>query len=492
MTQKILHSIMIGSGLFLLLTVSSIAFAQDTLPGLPEDNGLTPVTQRIFINLPDTKNNGNTESLGVAIAKNGNVIVGWEDDGEGALNDLEAVWTLFDSTGKWITPETTVSGDGQTGTSRFLAYFRSDGSAVTGYTAWGPKIKANLFGDGIGMGATAFSLGLEIAELGDINLDEGGGGDFPAVQLLTNDGKPIAAVSGVSDEAAEPAGDIRIGDWDYLSNGNIVIVGESRQEFDLTDVYGGANTGKHAIYRIVDQTGKEVRPVGLVSETKDANEIWHGVGVTKNGFAVRFAQGGRTIVRCFDNNGDPITGNLDIGTVSGQEGAASGGRGDGTGFHGNGVDTYAITTSADGNGDGAKEVYLTVLNADGSHRFTRIASDDFEFSNNDRVDCAIDPSGRIIVVFSDNDITGRAFQLIQARLFDATGAPMSKTFFVTAEETLDTAVAESRRPRVAWRDNKIAIVWESKNSDASDLNVVAFRLFQIAGSTDVESFMLYD
>src|SRR5437762_11423122 len=43
-------------------------------------------------------NNDSTESLGVAVGQNGNVMVGWEDDGDG-LKDAEGVWTLLDSTG---------------------------------------------------------------------------------------------------------------------------------------------------------------------------------------------------------------------------------------------------------------------------------------------------------------------------------------------------------------------------------------------------------
>ncbi|MEW6238016.1 MAG: hypothetical protein AB1656_21720 [Candidatus Omnitrophota bacterium] len=487
--QKLSYSLM-----FFIVMGASMGYSQDVLlPGLPEENGLTPLSKTIYINVggPDALNNGGTESLGVAIANNGNVIVGWEDDGDGPLKDLEAVWTMFDGAGQWITPETTVKGEDQTGPSKFLAYFRSDGSAVSGYTAWGPKIKANLFGDGVGMGATAFSLGLEIPELADINMDAGGGGDFPAVQLLTNDGKPISVLSGVSDEAAETEGDIRIGDWDYLSNGNIVIVGESRQSFELIDLYNGEAAGNHAIYRIVDPTGKEIRPVGLVSEVPNANEIWHGVGVTKNGFAVRFSLGGRAIVRLFDNAGEPVTGNIDIGELTGEEITAGGGRGDGTGFHGNGVDAYAVVNSGDGDGNGAKEVHLTVINADGSLRYHRVATNDFEFSNSDRVDCAIDPAGRVIVVFSDNDVTGLGFSLAQARLFDAAGEPLSGTFFVSENETLDLALDEARRPRVALRNNMIAIVWESKSSGETTNRVVALRLFKIEGGTAIGDYELY-
>jgi len=60
-----------------------------------------------------------------------------------------------------------------------------------------------------------------------------------------------------------------------------------------------------------------------------ANEIWHGVGVTQNGFAVRFNEGGRAQVRLFNNDGAPKGANIDLGTLANQEGAAGGGRGDG-------------------------------------------------------------------------------------------------------------------------------------------------------------------
>src|SRR5207245_8719519 len=124
---------------------------------------------------------------------------------------------------------------GQTLTSKFLAFFRSDGSAVSGRTSWGPKIKANLFGDGAGMGATAFDLGIELPEFAPIQLTAAGdnAGEVPAVQLLDNAGKPVRILAGVDDAYAEADGDIRIADWDFLSNGNVVIVGESRQKDDL-------------------------------------------------------------------------------------------------------------------------------------------------------------------------------------------------------------------------------------------------------------------
>jgi hypothetical protein len=81
--------------------------------------------------------------------------------------DLEAVWTMYGATGDSITPATQIN-------STYLAADRSPQSfshtsagwfANPGASSWGPKIKANLFGDGIGMGATSFQLGDEVPQL---------------------------------------------------------------------------------------------------------------------------------------------------------------------------------------------------------------------------------------------------------------------------------------------------------------------------------------
>ncbi|MBM3847433.1 MAG: hypothetical protein FJ405_14270 [Verrucomicrobia bacterium] len=188
-----------------LLAVSaglSSAWAADPLASA-ESAGLIPKTQTFYINppvenSPHPLNNGRVESLGVSIASNGNVIIGWEDDGSG-LSDYEAVWTLRDKAGAaLITPANipTLDPEKTPIESAYRAFYRADNSLVSGWTAWGPKIKANLFGDGIGMGATAFALGIEVPEMADINIQAANGeaGDFPAVQLFNNDGSPLSKV----------------------------------------------------------------------------------------------------------------------------------------------------------------------------------------------------------------------------------------------------------------------------------------------------------
>jgi hypothetical protein len=251
------------------------------------------------------------------------------------------------------------------------------------------------------------------------------------VQLLTETGGPIRILTGVSDAYAETAGDIRIADRDYLANGIIVIVGESRQGTDLVTKYGGTANGNHAIFRIVDPSGNEVKAVSLVADAPVANEIWHGVGVTADGFAVRFAQGGRTKVRMFDNAGNPTTTNLDLGTLTGFPVAAGGGWGDSAGFHGNGNNAYVAVNSD----RSAKRVWVTVLNTDGTVRFSRSVADDLTLVSPGTPDAAIDRNGEVIVVFADASATGGLNRLVMGRRFDAAGNPMGGTFYVSELET---------------------------------------------------------
>lgn len=455
------------------------AFGQSALPGKPEENGVRPVSDTIYVNTSDLLNNTQTESLGVAIARNGNVIVGWEDDGDG-LNNLAGVWTLLSDTGALITPDTEITSKapdttGQTVTTKFLSYFRPDKTPIPGGTGWGPKLKANPFGDGIGMGTTGYDLGLEIPELlADYN---GENGDYPAVQLLNNDGTPISIVMGVPPAYHQREGSIRIGDWNYLSTGNIVVVGESRQGADLVDLYGGESAQNHVIVRVVSPTGTEIKATQLASATATKTEMWHGVGVTKNGFAVRFSDNGPGAIRLFSNDGTPVSTNINLGDLTGQPIAAGGGRGDGVGFHGNGNDAYA-SVAIGKDGDGINRVWVSVINTNGTVRWSKSVADDLELVAPGRCDVGIDALGRVAVVFDDAAGTGGNAKIIMGRVFDAQGTPLGKTFYVSEKELPDAATLEARNPRVAFRNDTIAVTWESQNIEPGT-RVVAVRQFVI-------------
>jgi hypothetical protein len=476
-------------GLAAALVSSAVA---QVVTGTPEANRLSGRTGTFYVNPvpdttpPDNVNNGNSESIGVAIAASGNVIIGWEDDG-GDLLDLEAVWTLYDPVGNSITPNVDITSQdpsyaGQTVNSKFMSYFRADGSPISGRTAWGPKIKANPFGSGIGMGATTFDLGLESAEFAAYNDT----GDYPSVQLLTDSGAPVKAVAGVTTEYSADfnSANIRIADWDYLSNGNIVIVGESRQKDDLVEKYGGAAPFNHAIYRIIDPAGNEVKAEALVSESPEGeSSMWHGVGVTANGFGVRFSFGGKTTVRLFNNAGAPITGNIDVAALTGKVVPAQGGRGDGVGFHGNGVDAYVIS-AAGTDETGALRVWVTVLDTAGKVKYSKAVSDDITATAISRLDAAINANGRVLAVWGAKTADNPDFHAIMGRVLDAAGKPLGGTFFVSesAEET--APIANSYNPRVAARGDSFAVIWVSGNkstdpSTGEPVDVVAGRLFGV-------------
>lgn len=482
-----------------LIAISSCVsgvFAQQP-PGAPEENGLIPKTDTIFINRLTAEvisiNNSSTESLGVAIANGGNVVVGWEDDGEGVTN-LGAVWTIYDSAGVAVTPETVTTSVAPdvagSVTTRFLSYFRADGSAIGGGHSWGPKIKANLFGDGVGMGATSWQLEIEEPLVGAY--DGNNQGDYPTVQLLGNGGQPARILAGVSEAfAVRDSGHIRIADWDYLANGNIVIVGESRQNADLVDVFGGTDAWRHIILRILTPTGVIVKAETLANESADQvgnAEAWHGVGVTANGFGIRFkSDAGPVVVRLFDNAGTPTSGHIDLATLAGHAEAGGGGRGDGAGFHGNGKDAYVAACSA------GTDAWVTVLNADGTLRYSKAVATDLTLADVQQVDAAIDADGNVIVVFNAKYDSANPNHLIMGRRFDRTGAPVGGTFYVSEKEIPDPATPDTGGPRVAWRAGQVAVVWESLSDFESvdpggaTLPVVAMRLFSTFTPGTIES-----
>lgn len=454
--------------------------------------GLAGKSATVYINPPVAEspvplNNSKVESIGVAIASNGNVIVGWEDDGN-AGTDYEAVWTLYSPNGTLLTPSANITSNDASipaFDSTYRAFFRADGTPISGYTAWGPKIKANPYGPGIGMGAVAFSLGVEVPELAAINETPG---DFPALQLFTDDGGPLSpAIAGLTVEDATPSGNVRIGDWDYLSDGNILVVSESRQGADLVNRFGGAAGGNHAAFRIVKPDGSEVKAYTLASEEAIVTEMWHGAATIKDGFAIRFAKKGRGTIRIFNNDGSPRTGDIDLGILGGDNGYAQGGRGDGAGFHGNGVDAFVAVANGK-NADGLNKAYVMVINADGSLRWAGVAGNDIPASALGGVDAAIAADGRVAVAFSDRTSVAPAPGLVLAQLFSANGSVITPSFLVSESETPSAALGTSEDPRIAWRGDKLAVIWESRNAPGTGVKVVTLRVLSTPseGSTTIE------
>jgi hypothetical protein len=455
--------------------------------GRPEDNGVTAKTDTIYVNPPSLLNNDNTESIGVAIASNGNVLVGWEDDGD-LLQDTEAAWMLYSPDGVLLNQAVDITtlnpaAPGATINSVYRSFFRANGDPTPHYTAWGPKIKANLFGAGLGMGATAFDLGIEVPELAPVNNNAAGdnAGDFPAVQLLTDTGAPVKIVSW-SDADAEPDGDIRIGDWDYLANGNILIVGEDRQAEEQTRL--GAPTDRQPVFKIVTQANVEVKGLTLASSSAapDRNDMWHGSAVTATSFGIRAARS----LRFFNNDGTPLGDNVDVETLTGDAVYVGGtDRGESVPFHGNGKDAYVLAAlGTDKNG--VRGVFVTVFNADGTLRWATNGTAGLTITATGRVDAAIDQQGRVVFVYTDvASVLDGTKKTVRGRILDNTGKALGGAFLIS-----DTEIG-GENARVAWRGDTIAVTWESQNvfngqpDPAPNPEVVALRLFTVASAGDI-------
>lgn len=69
------------------------------------------------------------------------------------------------------------------------------------------------------------------------------------MQLVNNNGTPGAGIlAGTDDGQAQPAGQVAPHGMEYLANGNIVIVSESRQDQDFVDRFGAAAPNRHAVW----------------------------------------------------------------------------------------------------------------------------------------------------------------------------------------------------------------------------------------------------
>ncbi|MBE0545094.1 MAG: hypothetical protein IH623_27455, partial [Verrucomicrobia bacterium] len=168
---------------------------------------------------------------------------------------------------------------------------------------------------------------------------------------------------------------------------------------------------------------------------------------------------------------------LDLATLTGHPEASGGGNGSGSGINSNGKDAYVLVGDFGGN-----TVWVTVLNADGTVRWSRNAADDKSLTGFNGTSAAIDELGQVVVVFSAR-LDPTMSQAIMGRRFDAEGNAVGGTFYVGETEipSFDSPVFfDSDSPKVAWRDGSVAVTWFSKNYvDASlqGIRTIAYRLF---------------
>ena len=491
------------------ITMAAAAWTCQANPVTPAQNGFAAVSSTFYVNTNAAFLNlaNSTEHPGVDINSAGNIIFGWENDGS-SITDFEAVWTLTDPTGTSLIAPTVQTNRSMQGNVKnmestinsYLSFFRADNTAIGGYTGWGGSWpKANRFGSGMGWSAMCWEIGYEIDELYDIMMASQQM-DCPTTQLLNNDGTPLrpGVISGVTNlgilsftaadvSAGGGEDDIRGGELEYLSSGNIAVMGYSRQTDDW--VLTGQTAGNVPVYRVWTPGGAEVHTFAAASSEPNGGSSHRGIGVTANGFAIRWGADGNaptngSTIRLFNNAGNPLGANINLATLTGHSEVAEGGDGGGAGFHGNAVDAYVWAN----NGGSPATPWVTVINADGTLRWSRKVQDDSDpitGAPNGDVDAAIDPAGRVIVVFNGPTATNFdiALYTVQARLFDKSGNPLGPRFVVSETESLVDPLNPNGNgtPRVSWRGNNVVIAWISQNSpslqsQSIDQKVLAARV----------------
>jgi hypothetical protein len=490
------------------MVIASATYGQDRVQS-PEAAGLTPLHGTIYVNDTTSFNYGGTAADGiwaVDFTDDHTVLIGLVDGG--LVGDFEAMghaWTLYDTNGNRLIPPTVITNvagapGGATLTNTWRSFFRTNGYPMACNTSRGIRLRGNRFGSGFVVGGRGDRIGMEIASLYDVNSDANGPVTwataavmgFPVAQFVNNNGTAAGPVLSMCDDAeAEPAGQIFCHGAEVLANGNIVIVGEARQGSELVDRFGGPAVGDHVVYRILKPNGEVVTPYALASSTLDpCNQFNAGVGVTSNGFAIRFRGSSGVSFRLFNNDGTAATNSfgttndISMATAVGaflgtgtEPTAAYGDRGDGVGWHGNYKDAYVNVARIDPAGG----VYATVYNADGSVRYHRQTWDVGSTNTGNRVEGAIAPDGRVVIVIDDDQWAPAGNRLILGRILDPAGNPMGPHFNVSELETPDTindSALSSLCPRVGWRDNLIGFTWRRALGPISGLSVVGYRLFQ--------------
>jgi len=137
-----------------------------------------------------------------------------------------------------------------------------------------------------------------------------------------------------------------------------------------------------------------------------------------------------------------------------------------------------VLATGGNDGAGQNHAWVTVINTNGTVRWTRDVSDDVPTTKVGNIDAAIDTSGRVVVIYDDGGtVLGRAF--------DKAGKPLGGTFYVSENEPFGSSI-NSKEARVSFRGDLVAVVWGSSN-DPSGSPVAAVRTFSLFKPGTLES-----
>ncbi len=322
-----------------------------------------------------------------------------------------------------------------------LVDYASAGAAWGAFTLGAHADRAN------GSGFVVHNQGENASTFGLDHADEVGDEAFSLVQLFDNEGNPIGSgINAFGTLTGEPGGYRDIGAA-LLSNGDIVVIGEDRQQSDDLLDEAAAFVNEAAIAVILGPDGtQKVGPFvvhtdedGLYIGQSGSSVVYQNVMAFEGGFVIDYSQG----IRWFNNDGTSITPvQPDHAELAGVEvvpeipgfvlGENSGGRGDGMALASNGSDTVVKSINVQSGPDSAG--VLIYYNTDGTVR-QHVRFDDINIETDvamvDRTFCDMDENGNVFVVWQDGrfggDIDGGHNQIF-GRFFNAEGEPFGPSF----------------------------------------------------------------
>ncbi|RJP21407.1 MAG: hypothetical protein C4527_23580 [Candidatus Omnitrophota bacterium] len=321
-----------------------------------------------------------------------------------------------------------------------LVDYASTGLSWGGFTLGAHADRAN------GNGFVVHNLGENARRFGLNHADEVGDEAFSLVQLFNNDGTPIGSSINAFGALTGESGGYRDIGAAILSNGDVVAIGENRQQSDdLLDAVGAFAT-EVVIAVILGRDGStKVAPFVVHTDEngqylgQSSSAIYQNVVAFEGGFAIDYSQG----IRWYNNDGTPRTPvQSDHAELAGMEvipdvagftlGADSGGRGDSMAWASNGKDLLVKSINVQSGPDSVG--VLIYYKPDGTVRnFVRFDDTDItrDVAMVDRTFCDMDENGNVFVVWQDKRFGGdrdSGHKQIFGRFFNAEGVPAGPSF----------------------------------------------------------------
>jgi len=433
MRSKIQISVLIA---FVLLP----AFAYPQPADSPEAAGITPITGDLAPWRDYGVDMTNFDSVWVIALNNGSIVIfkrAHDFQQPGVVGGSE--FLIFGPDGKKITPTPVRGSFDSNGQPTPLVNYAATGLSWGAFTLGARPDRAKGTGFVVNNqmeAAATFKL-----EFGDVMGDEA----FSIVQYFDNDGKPVGShINAFGPLLAEAGGYRDIGAV-VLSDGNLVSLGENRQQSDSFLDTIGAQATEVAMAVILGKDGSTKAGPFAMHTGEDGQYLGSGSSIVyenivafDGGFVVDYSLG----IRWYNNDGSPRTpAQSDHAELAGVEvvpdlgiafGADTGGRGDGMALASNGKDLVVKSTTLGGT-DGQVGV-LIYYNTDGTVR-KWVRFDDVDVTQEtprvDRTHCDMDENGNVFVVWQDGrfggDIDG-GYRQIFGRFFNNQGEPAGPSF----------------------------------------------------------------